>query len=226
MIYITGDVHGELERLFEIADTKNLKSGDKLIICGDFGFIWETRSRKGDFEDKILDKISEFPFEILWVDGNHENFNKLYKYPEVKRYGSPTHKIRDNIYHLQRGRLYTIDNYTFFVFGGAFSTDRGWRVKDFSWWDQEIPTGEEMDRGTETLADCGFKVDYILTHTAPSEIMRRMGYGPDRHDAEFTGYLEWVMYETNFRKWFFGHFHEDRQVTDRMFAVYKKVHTV
>ena len=40
MIYITGDTHGEVERLVP-SKLRALKEGDTLIVCGDFGFIWD-----------------------------------------------------------------------------------------------------------------------------------------------------------------------------------------
>ena len=39
MIYITGDTHGDYKR-FSSQKLKRLRSGDTLIICGDFGFVW------------------------------------------------------------------------------------------------------------------------------------------------------------------------------------------
>ena len=39
MIYVTGDTHGDASR-FDDPRLKNLKQGDTLIVCGDFGFLW------------------------------------------------------------------------------------------------------------------------------------------------------------------------------------------
>ena len=49
MVYITGDIHGDLSRL-SADKLKFMKSHDTLIICGDFGFIWDDSKN----EDKIL----------------------------------------------------------------------------------------------------------------------------------------------------------------------------
>lgn len=40
MIYVTGDVHADLGR-FKGKAAKKLKKGDTLIVCGDFGFVWD-----------------------------------------------------------------------------------------------------------------------------------------------------------------------------------------
>ena len=40
MIYVTGDIHADLDR-FKGKEAKKLKKGDTLIVCGDFGFVWD-----------------------------------------------------------------------------------------------------------------------------------------------------------------------------------------
>ena len=40
MIYVTGDTHGEADRLSP-SKLRALKAGDTLIVCGDFGFLWD-----------------------------------------------------------------------------------------------------------------------------------------------------------------------------------------
>ena len=40
MIYFTGDLHGDYDR-FKSKELKKLKKGDTLIVCGDFGFLWD-----------------------------------------------------------------------------------------------------------------------------------------------------------------------------------------
>lgn len=45
MVYITGDLHGDLARL-SAPDMRQVKKGDTLIVCGDFGFIWNGDRRE------------------------------------------------------------------------------------------------------------------------------------------------------------------------------------
>ena len=40
MIYVTGDIHGDMSR-FQVPAVKKLKEKDVLIVCGDFGFVWD-----------------------------------------------------------------------------------------------------------------------------------------------------------------------------------------
>ena len=59
------------------------------------------------------------------------------------------------------------------------------------------------------------KVDFVLTHTLPREMIMRIGKYPDAHDMELTGFLEWVMYEVEFWHWYCGHWHEDRDIGEK-----------
>ena len=95
MIYVTGDMHGQKDR-FADKQMKKLKKGDTLLICGDFGFIWDGSQA----ENKALDWLAKRRFQIAFVDGKHENFDLLKEYPEEKWHGGKIHRIRDNIVHL------------------------------------------------------------------------------------------------------------------------------
>lgn len=225
MIYITGDLHGDINRFSDdfLPNQSEWTEKDYLIVCGDFEFLFLNNER----EKEQLDSLEQKLFKILWVDGNHENFNALSEYPVEEWNGGKVHRIRKNIFHLMRGQRFEIEGKKFFAMGGAYSIDRGWREKDISYWDAEIPNNEEYKEATDTIFRNNKKFDYIITHTAPKEIIWRLGYYPDPHDMELTGYLEWVMYECEFRRWFFGHFHEDQSLLDGKFrALYYKVEKI
>ena len=44
------------------------------------------------------------------------------------------------------------------------------RIRDFSWWDLELPTKEEMENGTNNLEKINYKVDYIISHCCTTSI--------------------------------------------------------
>lgn len=221
MIYITGDIHGDINRFNSsfMPNESSWTNDDYLIICGDFGLIFAD----DEDEKRWLDELSEKTYTILWVDGNHENFNALYKYPVETWNGGKVHRIRKNILHLMRGQVFTIYVKKFFTFGGAYSIDRYMRVKNKSYWEQELPNNDEYNEAIRNLKENGNAVDYIITHTAPRELIRRLGYYPDPHDMELTGFLEWIMYQIEYDKWFFGHFHEDKAVDTKHRALFYDV---
>lgn len=225
MIYVTGDMHGDINRFSDtfLPNESEWSENDYLIICGDFGFIFFDDER----EKKQLDLLEKKPYTILWVDGNHECFPAIFKYPVEIWNGGKTHKIRKNIRHLMRGQCFTIEGKKFFTMGGAYSIDRAFREKNVSYWDAEIPNNEEYKEASDTIFANDKKFDYIISHTAPKEIIWRLGYYPDPHDAELAGYLEWIMYYSEFKKWFFGHFHEDETLLDGKFrALYYDVERI
>lgn len=62
-------------------------------------------------------------FTTVFVDGNHENFDRLYSYPVKEWNGGKVHEIRPSVLHLMRGEVFTIEDKKFFAFGGASSHD-------------------------------------------------------------------------------------------------------
>jgi hypothetical protein len=119
-----------------------------------------------------------------------------------------------------RGYVFTVEGKKIFAMGGAYSIDKYMRKEGYSWWKEELPSAREYREAAKSLEACGKTVDYIVTHTAPREIIRRMGKCPDVHDLELTGFLEWVMYEVRFQKWFFGHWHFDCEVGEAFRALW------
>lgn len=79
MIYITGDIHGSPERLgvHSFYEQKEMTRDDVVIICGDFGIVWE-ESGESASERYWLKWLEDKPFTTVFVCGNHENFDRLY----------------------------------------------------------------------------------------------------------------------------------------------------
>ena len=136
MIFITGDTHGDVNflKLKELAKSRKesnkpaLTKSDYVIICGDFGGVWN----KGRF-NQDLQAFKRLPFTVLFVDGNHENFDILDALPVEIWKGGKVHRVVDNVIHLMRGQVFTIESKTFFTFGGAESIDKDTRAEGESW---------------------------------------------------------------------------------------------
>ena len=73
MIYITGDTHGDIS-CFKNPKLNKLGEKDILIVCGDFGFIWNPHDKN---ERKNLEYLKKRKYTICFVDGAHENFDVL-----------------------------------------------------------------------------------------------------------------------------------------------------
>lgn len=215
MIYITGDTHGDQSRFMDSKEEKTWTDSDTIIVCGDFGFLF----LNNESENAFLDELEKRPYTLCFLDGNHENFPAIFDYPEEEWRGGRVHRIRENIFHLMRGQVYEIEGKKIFTFGGAYSPDRHLRRLNESYWKEEIPSSEEYHEAMNNLERHQKRVDVILTHTCPTEIIRRMGYYPDAHDIELTGFLEYLMYEIEYSKWYFGHWHRDEKINDQFTAV-------
>lgn len=119
MIYITGDIHGSPERLgmHSFYEQKEMTRDDIVIICGDFGMVWE-ESGESASEQYWLKWLEDKPFTTVFVCGNHENFDRLYQYPVKEWHGGKVHEIRPHVLHLMRGEIFDIEGLKFFAFGG------------------------------------------------------------------------------------------------------------
>lgn len=119
-----------------------------------------------------------------------------------------------------RGQVFTIEGKTFFTMGGAESTDKAYRKEGKSWWAGEMPSKEEMSEGVSNLDAVG-KVDYILTHCAPSGLQKQLAYWYDTNSI--TQYLDFITKNYEFTHLYCGHYHTDISVTDDFTVVYNKI---
>lgn len=222
MIYVTGDLHGGRGYRFNNVD---IRDDDYVIICGDFGKVWDDTS----VEKKELDLFSKKKGTYLFVDGNHENFPLIYSYPEEEWNGGKIHRIRHNILHLERGYVFTIEGKKIFVMGGGTSIDKMYRIDGISWWKEEMPTREEFDRGFSNLDKVNWKVDYVCTHAAPNNahdlVIKRMNSTYKTHD-DLTCYLESIDSKLEYKQWFFGHYHQDWVIDDKHTLLYYNVREI
>lgn len=234
-IWVTGDVHGGID--MHKLSRKELKrrgvtlaKGDFLIILGDFGFPFhdsDYQTPRGEYH-YWMKWFRERQCTVLWIDGNHENFNFWDRQPITERFGGRVqiHPDAPNVLHLMRGEIYEIEGKTFFSFGGAASHDKSFRKPNISWWAQEEASSEEMKNAEHNLKSHGFKVDCVLTHTPPRSVINEapgLYYIKDR-TADF---LDEIMALTDYRLWLCGHIHREifiRQV--RLMSLYRSVYGI
>ena len=251
MIYITGDTHSDFRRFQKsiFPEQKEMTKEDYCIIAGDFGGVWYGVNDKvyRKAEDYNLDELNDRSFTTLFVPGNHENYVRIMsdEFPVKEWNGGMVKEIRSSIYMLMRGEMYEIDGVKFFAFGGASSHDISdgildgddpdwqtkakqlnrqgkymYRVKGISWWEEELPTEEEMRHGLDVLNQNDWKTDFVITHCAPSSTQALLGY----HDNNvLTKYLEEIRQKLTYKRWFFGHYHDNRQVNAQDILLYEQL---
>lgn len=250
MIYVTGDCHAKFNRFSteNFPEQKSMSRDDYVIVCGDFGIWHDTPEERWWF-----DWFEQKTFTTLFVDGNHENFDRLYsnEFPRVNFHGGKAHRIRENLYHLMRGYVFELDGQKIFAFGGArshdiedgiidrkhYKSDRAFedaiiasricgmrcRANHVSWWKQEMPSKREMDRGIANLSKVQNEVDFIISHCCPQEIANVNGFfGAD----SLTNYFDEIAKQTEFKRWYFGHYHDNRVTYSKYVMLYDRMERI
>jgi hypothetical protein len=210
VVWITGDMHGDIER-FKDKNIKKLKKGDYLIVLGDFGFVWDN----SESEINWRKKISKQKFTTLFIEGINENFELLKSYPEEDFAGGKARRITDKILFLKSGEVFTLENKKFFCFGGGDYTeseDKG----------RFEPDENSFTKASENLGANNFEVHYILTHDAPSSIKQFLGMD-DFSLGHIGDFLDGVMKNSSYDKWFFAKYHSDKSISFKMQSVYKNL---
>lgn len=165
-IYVTGDMHGSvpfyswrrvpvdgfMHRLSadNFPEQEEMTKEDYVVICGDFGGVWEMFETKK--EKEALEWLEHRPFTTLFVPGNHENYDRLTGiedperlnhwmytrmagmtrenldalrtgYPRKEWNGGYVRELRPSVLMLESGYIFDIDGRRCFSFGGAQSHD-------------------------------------------------------------------------------------------------------
>lgn len=218
MIYITGDIHGDFTR-FRSPVLRKLRKNDALIVCGDFGFIWDGSEK----ERKLLKKIGKLRYNVLFVEGSHDNYDLLEGYPVEEWCGGKTRPISGRLRQLMRGQVFEIAEKTVFAFGGGQSDDTTVElVEGENWWRREIPSEHELEEGLRNLEQAGNRVDIVVTYEPPSKLHDFLDHNSgDRN--HINTYLNDVYERLDFGRWFFGKLHLNKLIPPKYYAVYDHI---
>lgn len=221
--FLTGDSHFPAEyKRFSFKHWplgRELTHNSYVIVLGDFGICWDNSAE----ENWWLDWFEDKPWTTLWIDGNHQNFPLLYSYPKEEWNGGMTHVLRPHIRHLCRGEIFDIDGLTFFTFGGGASVDKHLRTEGKTWWEQEIGSYSEFEHAASNLRAHDMKVDYILTHTTSNRTIQKIDKWFPQFDPTTNFLNKFVEEEVEYKRNFFGHFHQDRTIDDKHILLYNDI---
>ena len=200
-VLILGDTHGEWAALnFLVGKALNEHPDISHIIqVGDFGYAWPGtkpfKFSRSYFADEQLDYLASIP--KWWLDGNHENYNKLLQDSGASQPGWEW---------MPRGKVMEVDGYRMMFFGGATSHDKASRIEGHSWWPEEsISYAQVMN----SLGADHSRIDAIFSHEHPTSIP----YSDNRYSKEnITGKsdkdaLQALREKYDPKFWFFGHHH-------------------
>lgn len=207
-MYLLGDIHGESAALYRWVF---LGSEPYCIQLGDFGFIFE--EKESSSENKILDMLEtdlkDMGKTLFTILGNHECWPRYMEMETVEIFGAKCWKVRPHIYAIQKGEVITIEGKSYLCIGGANSSDVDWRIKYKHtyginiWWPEEQIEVEDIDNA---LYNCpNKKVDYVLTHTPPGNVIYKIFNSTYFSESELQ--LDKIYCDFDFTHWYCAHLH-------------------
>lgn len=220
MICVISDTHGDMSR-FSHKKIKALKKDDVLMICGDFGFVWDG----SDKEKALLKKIGSAKYTTLFIGGSHDNYDLLTACPEEDFMGGRARNISGRLWMLSSGSVFSICGKSVFVFGG------GQGDPDFcAPWENELADEALLENGRKNLAEhCSSHgpVDCIFTHEPPAVLTRSLSADGS---APLLGRLNYffddLKNEADFRLWCFGRLHMNKAVPPKYRAVFDEPYII
>ena len=224
MIYLTGDTHGQMNRISLFCEKNQTTKDDILIILGDAGINYTLKKH-----DKVLKKyLSNLPITLFCVHGNHEErpYNiKSYVSKDFMNGKVMYEEEYPNILFALDGEIYNMDNKNVIVIGGAYSVDKIYRIAyGLKWFPDEQPSKKIKDYVEKQISNN--KVDIVLSHTCPFRYMPIewfiSGIDQDEVDNSTEHWLD-TIYEKldhNLEKWYCGHFHGMKEI-DKMVFMYE-----
>ncbi len=226
MIYITGDTHGNFQRIKEFCQEQQTTTNDYLIILGDAGINYF-----GTPDNKLKEELTKLPITFLCVYGNHEERPENIKtYQEINLFDGIMYQEKNypNLLFFKDSEIYTILNKKVLVIGGAFSVNKDLMIeRGYKWFKDEQPSELIKKQTLNNLQENNYQVDYILSHTCPYKYlpyeMFYVGVNQDKVDQSTEKFLDLIEELTDYHKWYCGHFHTDK-VVDKinfMFEGYK-----
>lgn len=210
MIYITGDTHRDFSRLYGLEMT----SKDILIILGDIGINYCLN----DEDIKIKEFLKKLKVRLFCIQGNHEERpENISSYHELEMFGGKVYIEDDypNLIFAKNGELYNIDGKSVLVIGGAYSVDKEYRLLyRYKWFKNEQLSQYEMNNILDKYS--GKNIDIILSHTCPYKYEPRevfmAGLDQSKVDKTMEHFLDEVEEKVNYKKWYCGHYHTEKQI--------------
>lgn len=225
-IDITGDCHGQFYGIEQWCREEKTTKEDILCITGDAGINYYGYVR--DREKK--EYLQSLPITLFCVHGNHERRpENLPGYGLVEFHGGMAYVEKEfpNLIFAKDGEVYDFHGVQTIVLGGAYSVDKYYRLAmGYLWFPDEQPSEETKEYVEKQLEDHNWKVDVVLSHTAPLKYEPRekfiQGLDQSRVDKSTEEWLDKIENKLSYKHWYAGHYHCDKQV-DKMHFLYADI---
>ena len=224
MTFITSDTHRDFRKIESFCTLFGTTKNDLIIILGDAGINYYG----GEQDNRMKFVLAELPITLLCIHGNHEQRpESLGIYHEMEWRGGVVYiePEYDNLLFAKDGEIFDLDGMKCIVICGAYSVDKEYRLAyNRGWWADEQPSDEIKQRVENRLDEAGWRVDVVLSHTAPLKYEPRevfLRYIDDsKVDKSTEIWLDNIEDRLDYRKWFCGHYHTDKTI-DKLRLLYK-----
>ena len=215
MIFLTGDTHRDFDRVEEFCEENGTTVDDVLIILGDAGINYYL-----DRDDEVLKAyLSKLPITLFMLHGNHEERpGEIGSYEETLWRGGIVYWEPDypNLLFAKDGEIYDFDGKKTLVIGGAYSVDKYYRLRrGLPWFETEQPDEGTMEYVERQLDEVGWRVDCVLTHTAPASYEPTWAFIPGLDqslvDKTTEKWLDSIERRLSYNSWYCGHYHVESQ---------------
>jgi 3-oxoacid CoA-transferase subunit A len=226
MIYITGDTHGDFDRLIRFCSRFQTTREDTMIILGDAGFNYYGGKR----DRRAKQIVSELPITVFSIHGNHEmRPATIPAYHTAEWHGGQVYmeEAYPNLLFGTDGEIYDLDGTQTIVIGGAYSVDKFYRLaNNWSWWPDEQPSDEIKQKVENALAVRNWKVDVVLSHTTPLKyepVEVFMSWVDQRKvDKSTETWLDSIEDRLAYKHWYAGHYHTEKDI-DRLTLLFESI---
>lgn len=227
MIYISGDIHGEVSRVADMIAKYEIAAQDIIILLGDVGMNYYG-NKHGDRRGKK--KLNSFDIPILCIHGNHEmRPESLVTYQEDLWNGGTVYVEEEfpNLLFAKDGEVYDLEGCKAIAIGGAYSVDKWYRLQmDLHWFPDEQPSDAIKDRVEQKLIELDWKIDYVLSHTCPYRYIPREAFlgGIDQSTVDNSTelWLDNIEEKLTYQAWYCGHWHIEKRI-DQMHFLFESV---
>jgi hypothetical protein len=205
-IAIAGDWHADTAYALDAIRHASKRDATVVVHLGDFGYNFTD-----EFLDALHNALTACDMVLGFVDGNHENFDRLLSWPIA---ADGLRHLRARLVHLPRGFRWSWGATRCVAAGGAYSIDKFLRTPHRSWWPQETLTAAQA----RAIAATG-RAEVMFCHDCPAGIevpwAARDRFGcpaaelerSERHRIRLRGIVDAVAP----RRLWHGHFHHRYQ---------------